>query len=85
MALACDYRLITDNPKTKLALPEVNLGILPGWGGTQRLPRLLGLPAALPMILAGKPADKRKAYRSGLVDGVIAPEFLEEHVVRVVD
>ncbi|MCH8823424.1 MAG: enoyl-CoA hydratase/isomerase family protein [Planctomycetes bacterium] len=85
MALACDYRLVTDNPKTKLVLPEVNLGILPGWGGTQRLPRLIGLPAALPMILSGKPADKRKAYRSGLVDGVIAPEFLEEHVIRFVD
>lgn len=78
MALACDYRLVTDHPKTKLAAPEVNLGIIPGWGGTQRLPRLVGLAAALPMILAGKNIAGKKAYRMGLADGIIAEAFIRE-------
>jgi len=78
MALACDYRLITEHPKTSLGLPEVNLGILPGWGGTQRLPRLIGLPQALTMILTGKPAHPKKARRMGLADGVVTETFAED-------
>ncbi len=78
LALACDYRLAADHPKTSLGLPEVSLGILPGWGGTQRLPRLIGLGPALTMIRAGKASDSRRAYRSGLVDGIVAPEFARE-------
>jgi 3-hydroxyacyl-CoA dehydrogenase/enoyl-CoA hydratase/3-hydroxybutyryl-CoA epimerase len=54
LALACPYRIATDHPKTVLALPEVQLGLIPGAGGTQRLPRLIGLRAALDMILTGK-------------------------------
>ncbi|HEX8391497.1 MAG TPA: enoyl-CoA hydratase-related protein, partial [Longimicrobium sp.] len=53
-ALACTYRIATDSPKTKLGLPEVNLGIIPGAGGTQRLPRLVGLRTALDLMLTGK-------------------------------
>ncbi|MCZ6836249.1 MAG: 3-hydroxyacyl-CoA dehydrogenase NAD-binding domain-containing protein [Planctomycetota bacterium] len=78
MALACDYRLVTDHPKTILALPEVNLGILPGWGGTQRLPQLIGLAMALPMILGGKNIPGKKAYRMGLADGIIAEAFVRQ-------
>ncbi len=75
LALACDYRLATPNPKTQIGLPEVKLGIFPGWGGTQRLPRVVGLRTAMDVILAGKTMNPEKAYRKGLIDG-IAP--LEE-------
>ncbi len=71
LALACDYRLVLDNPKTQLGLPEVSLGLLPGWGGTQRLPRVVGLRRALEMILEGKRLGAREALRCGLAD--VAP------------
>ena len=85
MSLACDYRLVTDHPKTSIGLPEVNLGIIPGWGGTQRLPRLIGLPQALAMIMSGKPVTGRKAYKVGLADGLVAEAFLKEQAGRFVD
>ncbi|MBT8485548.1 MAG: enoyl-CoA hydratase/isomerase family protein [Phycisphaerae bacterium] len=85
LALACDYRLVSDHPKTSLAVPEVNLGILPGWGGTQRLPRLLALPVALKMMLAGKPMSGRAARRVGLADGAVTPAFLADQTRRFVD
>lgn len=59
LALACDYRLVFDKGSTQLGLPEVTLGLLPGWGGTQRLPRVVGLERALQMILSGKRLDAR--------------------------
>src|SRR5665811_1293329 len=68
MALACTYRIATDSPKTKLGLPEVQLGIVPGAGGTQRLPRLVGLRSALDLMLTGKQLDARRAKKIGLVD-----------------
>ena len=71
VALACAYRLATDSPKTKLGLPEVQLGILPGAGGTQRLPRLVGLRTALDLMLTGKQLDARRARKIGLVDEVV--------------
>lgn len=74
VALACHYRIATDDPKTQLALPEVTLGLLPGGGGTQRLTRAVGLAAALPMLLTGKRVRARAAFRMGLVDAVV-PEF----------
>jgi len=75
-ALACTYRVVTDEPKTSLGLPEVSLGILPGWGGTQRLPALVGLGQALEMILPGKPLNGPKAYKAGLADRCVARAFL---------
>ncbi len=74
LALACDYRLAIDAPSTQLGLPEVELGLLPGWGGTQRLPRVVGLEPALTMILAGKRLGAREALRWGLVDAVAHSE-----------
>ena len=65
VALACTYRIASDSPKTKLGLPEVNLGIVPGAGGTQRLPRLIGLRAALDLMLTGKQLDGRRARSAG--------------------
>ena len=68
IALACHYRVSDDDDGTRIGLPEVQLGILPGWGGTTRLPRLVGLRAALDLLLTGKPARVSKAKRIGLVD-----------------
>lgn len=80
LALACRFRAASDHPKTQLGLPEVSLGIIPGWGGTVRLPRLIGLAAALPLILGGKPVAGDKAFKLGLVDHLCAHEFLAEQV-----
>lgn len=76
MALACDMRIASDDPKTVMALPEVKLGILPGAGGTQRLPRLVGIQNAFEMMLTGKNIYARKAKKMGLVDEVIHPAAL---------
>ncbi|MEW6741615.1 MAG: 3-hydroxyacyl-CoA dehydrogenase NAD-binding domain-containing protein [Planctomycetota bacterium] len=70
LALACKLRVASDEPRTKLALPEVQLGIIPGFGGTQRLPRLVGLPAALDLMLTGKSVPAQRAFKMGLVDDV---------------
>lgn len=78
LSLACDYRIASDAPETRIALPEVMLGIIPGWGGTQRLPRLIGLEKSLDMILTGKSLDGKRAKRAGLVDKVAPKEWLEE-------
>jgi 3-hydroxyacyl-CoA dehydrogenase / enoyl-CoA hydratase / 3-hydroxybutyryl-CoA epimerase len=71
LALCCDYRIATDNSKTKLGLPEVSLGILPGFGGTQRLPKVVGLQESLKMILTGAPISSKKALKIGLINTII--------------
>ena len=82
-ALACSYRLCTDAAKTQLGLPEVQLGLLPGAGGTQRLPRLIGIAQALDVILTGKSIRPAKAKKLGLVDEVVpAPILLEVALLR---
>jgi 3-hydroxyacyl-CoA dehydrogenase / enoyl-CoA hydratase / 3-hydroxybutyryl-CoA epimerase len=75
-ALACDYRIATDGAKTSLGLPEVQLGVIPAAGGTQRLPRLVGVQVALDLILAGKTLKASKAKRIGLVDEVVPQPIL---------
>ena len=77
-AIACSYRIVTDHPKSVLAAPEVQLGIFPGAGGTQRLPRLIGLRAALDLILTGRNVRARKALQLGLVDEMVHPSILRE-------
>lgn len=77
LALACTYRIVSDHPKTMLGLPEVTLGIIPGWGGTQRLPRLIGLMQALPLLLTGKSVTAVQAAKLKLVDAIMAPPFFE--------
>ncbi len=79
-AMACTYRIVTDSEKTQLGLPEVTLGILPGWGGTQRLPRLVGPVEALKMIVGGKPVSGPKALKIGLADRCVARAFLDIEV-----
>ncbi|HZP64770.1 MAG TPA: 3-hydroxyacyl-CoA dehydrogenase NAD-binding domain-containing protein [Rudaea sp.] len=76
MSLACRYRVATRDPKTKIGLPEVNLGIIPGWGGTARLPRLIGATDALPFMLAGRALGAEAAKGLGLVDMLSSPELL---------
>ena len=80
-ALACRYRIVTEHPKTVLALPETQLGIIPGAGGTQRLPRLIGLQRALDMILTGRNVRAKKAYQMGLADEMVHPAILLEVAV----
>ncbi len=81
LALACTYRVISNDQKTALALPEVKLGIIPGFGGTQRLPRLVGLTNALDMILSGKSVYARKARKIGLADEVAFKEILVSRAI----
>ncbi|BBO92348.1 enoyl-CoA hydratase-related protein [Desulfosarcina ovata] len=76
LALACHFRLLADNPKLKLGLTELNLGIIPGWGGTQRLPWLVGRAKALEMILFSQTLDGREAFDCGLVDRLVPPDRL---------
>ncbi len=76
MALACTYRVAVDNGSANIGLPETKLGILPAWGGTTRLPRMIGLARALPLILAGKTVPPKKAAKIGMVDEVVRPEAL---------
>ncbi len=85
LSLCCDFRLASDHPKTKIALPEVNLGILPGWGGTQRLPRLIGLQRALDVILTGRNLVPRQAYKYAIVDKIIPHEWVLEKALEFAD
>jgi len=78
LALACRWRIAADDDATRLALPEVKLGILPGWGGTWRLPRLIGVPAALDLMMSGREVGASAARRLGLVDEVAPAAALAE-------
>ena len=82
LALACRYRVASDFERTFLGLPEVRLGILPGFGGSTRLPRLIGVPAALDLILTGKTVDGSRAFKLGLVDDVLPREDFPARAVR---
>lgn len=77
LALACRYRIAVDEPGTRLALPEVMLGIMPAWGGMLRLPALIGPSAALDLMLTGRSVDARKAKKLGLVDECVPPRVME--------
>lgn len=82
LALACDYRVVTDSPRTKLGFPEIQLGLIPGAGGTQRTPRLIGIQAALDLILTGKRLDGKRAAKIGLVDACVHPNLLMTEAVK---
>ncbi|TMG98850.1 MAG: crotonase [Betaproteobacteria bacterium] len=77
LSLACRYRVVIDEPGTRLGLPEVLLGIVPGWGGIHRLPRVIGAPAALDMLLTGKTVDARRAKKLGLADECVPVRIME--------
>jgi 3-hydroxyacyl-CoA dehydrogenase/enoyl-CoA hydratase/3-hydroxybutyryl-CoA epimerase len=75
LALSCDYRIAIDQPKTKLGLPEIMLGLLPAWGGTQRLPRVVGVERAFQIILGRKTLNAVEANKWGLIDQVLPKTF----------
>lgn len=79
--LACDYRIASEDSSTKIGLPETQLGIIPGFGGCVRLPRVVGIASALDIILAGKLVAAKKAEKMGLVDRVVHPAILSEQAV----
>ena len=83
LALACDYRIASTDKSTKIGLPEVNLGILPAWGGTTRLPRLIGLIDSLKVILGGAQNPAKYAKKLGLVDQITFKENLEERALNL--
>jgi 3-hydroxyacyl-CoA dehydrogenase/enoyl-CoA hydratase/3-hydroxybutyryl-CoA epimerase len=84
-ALSCRFRVARDDAAAKLGLPEVQLGLIPGWGGTQRLPRQVGLRRALGMILEGSTLSAAKAAKVGLVDRAIPADAFDAEVARFVD
>jgi 3-hydroxyacyl-CoA dehydrogenase/enoyl-CoA hydratase/3-hydroxybutyryl-CoA epimerase len=77
LALACRYRVVVDEPGTRLGLPEVMLGIVPAWGGIKRLPRLVGAPAALDLLLTGKTIDARRAKKLGIADECVPVRIMD--------
>ena len=84
LVLACDYRIATDRGSTMIGLPETRLGILPGLGGSVRLPRLVGIQNALDIILPGKSVSSGRALRIGLVDRVIPHDRIDSGVAEVI-
>jgi 3-hydroxyacyl-CoA dehydrogenase/enoyl-CoA hydratase/3-hydroxybutyryl-CoA epimerase len=78
LAMACHYRVCSDSEKTQLGLPEVQLGILPGSGGTQRLPKLVGIQQAMKMMLTGSPVRARQAKKYGIVDDAVPLAILHD-------
>ena len=83
LALACDVRVTTDDDATRIGLPEVQLGLIPGWGGCTRLPRLLGLTKALDVILSGRLMKASHARKLGLVDHVVPREHLDAMAMKM--
>ena len=84
LALACDHRVAADDGSISVGLPELKIGILPGWGGTVRLPRLIGLRKALPLLLTGKTLAPKKARKLGMIDETVRPEALMAAAKRLV-
>lgn len=85
LILACDYRIATDDSSTRIGLPETQLGILPGFGGCVRLPRVVGIQAALDVILAGKLLNAKKALKIGLVDHVVHPNLIDSFAEKQIE
>jgi 3-hydroxyacyl-CoA dehydrogenase/enoyl-CoA hydratase/3-hydroxybutyryl-CoA epimerase len=83
VCLACDYRVASTDRSTKIGLPETQLGLLPAWGGSTRLPRLVGLVKALDVILAGKTLAAKQARKCGMVDELAPAEYLVDVAVRM--
>ena len=86
LVLSMDERIVSKSPQTKIALPEVKVGLLPAWGGTQRLPRLIGVNAAVEMICSGDPIDAEKAVAVGFAfDAVPAEQARGRRAERLLD
>ena len=85
LALTCDYRIASEADETKIGLPETKLGLIPGFGGCVRLPKLVGLQSALDIILAGKVLPAKKAFKIGLVDRIVHPAILEKQALKMAE
>jgi 3-hydroxyacyl-CoA dehydrogenase/enoyl-CoA hydratase/3-hydroxybutyryl-CoA epimerase/3-hydroxyacyl-CoA dehydrogenase/enoyl-CoA hydratase/3-hydroxybutyryl-CoA epimerase/enoyl-CoA isomerase len=85
LSLALDERLASDSPKTRIGLPEVTIGLIPAWGGTQRLPRLVGVPHAIDIICTGEPVTPQKAAAIGLIFDAVPADRLVEEGRRVIE
>lgn len=83
LALACHFRFMTDNPKALMGCPELNLGIIPGWGGTQRMTRLLGRTKALELMLNSKRLSPEETLAIGLAERLFSPEMLMPQVMEI--
>ena len=83
LALACRYRVMDDGPKTRMGLPEVLIGIVPGWGGAKRMPALIGAAPALDLMLTGRAVDARRAKKLGLVDAATPRRHFENAARRI--
>ena len=84
LALACRYRIADEDPRTRLGLPEIKLGIHPGFGGTVRLPPLIGAPAAMDLMMTGKTIDARTAKKMGLIDYAVPARHFKRAAVTVI-
>jgi len=85
VALACDYRIAGTNPKVKLGLPELTLGLIPGWGGTQRLPRIIGATSAIEAMINNIQFDAESARYRGLVDKILPSENLLSETMQMLE
>lgn len=85
LSLCFDYRIASNGKKTQIGLPEVNLGLIPGWGGTQRMPRLIGAPNAVSMITSGEALSPKKALEYGIIFDAVPSEKLLEEGKRLLD
>ncbi len=85
LTLSMDYRILSNSPGTRIGLPEIQVGLIPGWGGTQRLPRLVGVNAAISMICTGEPVDAKRAVDIGLAFDAVPAENLVEEGRRLID
>jgi enoyl-CoA hydratase/carnithine racemase len=83
VALACEYRIVGSHPKCKMGLPEVKLGLIPGWGGTQRLPRIVGIPASVEMLISGRAFSALESFAVGLADENVPSNQLIETATTV--
>ena len=84
LALACRYRVASTAPNTRIGLPEIMLGIYPGWGGSVRLPRMIGAPAAMDLMLSGRTVSAQAAFAMGIVDKLAEPALLLDTAIALV-
>jgi len=84
LALACHYRIASDDPKTKIGMPEVMLGLLPGGRGATLVPRMVSLPTALDLLLTGKQLNAKRAKKAGLIDEAVSPHILQDVATKTV-
>src|SRR6266540_4845527 len=84
VCLACDYRIASPDKATRIGLPETQLGIIPAWGGSTRLPRLIGLPKALDVILGGKTLAAKPALKCGMIDEIVPREYLVDKASQMI-